>query len=180
MRKFAAIALACCLSAELYADQSEVNVLPPYIAPHVMAEAPVGKAHLSWFGFSVYDIALWSAKPEWSYDTAFALQVRYARTFSAEQLIDSTMDEISKVAQVSEEEAPAYHAALKGLMPGVQEGDTITALYLPRKGLVMFHNGVETGRSKDMAFARRFTDIWLSPDTSHPDIRNALIGASVE
>ena len=45
-----------------------------------------------------------------------------------------------------------------------------------RSHATFFHNGKRLGTIEDGDFGQRFVDIWLSPDTSRPDIRLALIG----
>lgn len=42
-----------------------------------------------------------------------------------------------------------------------------------------FFNGKPTAAINDKAFARLFFGIWLSPKTSAPGLRNALIGKPV-
>jgi hypothetical protein len=61
-------------------------------------------------------------------------------------------------------------------VPDVKEGDRLTGQNLPGVGLKLYVNGVLRTESTDVELARVFFGIWLSPRTSEPALREALLG----
>jgi hypothetical protein len=57
----------------------------------------------------------------------------------------------------------------------VKAGDRITAIHTPGQPVRFFHNGRMTASSEDSTFADPFFGIWLSPKTSEPSLRRALL-----
>ena len=65
------------------------------------------------------------------------------------------------------------------LLPNVRSGEVITGIYLPESGAQFLHQGKAVGEIRELEFARRFFGIWLSPQTSQPQLRQQLLaGAS--
>ena len=62
------------------------------------------------------------------------------------------------------------------LFPDVRAGDRITGVHRPGTGARFFVNGRLQGELPDADFARLFFGIWLSPRTSEPALREALLG----
>ena len=58
----------------------------------------------------------------------------------------------------------------------MRAGDRITGVHLPGEGARFFVNGRLQGELRDADFARLFFGIWLSPRTSEPALREALLG----
>jgi hypothetical protein len=55
--------------------------LPPATLQEAQAElAPLGGVRFRKFGFHVYDANLWASAGKWSWQSPFALDIRYART----------------------------------------------------------------------------------------------------
>ena len=63
------------------------------------------------------------------------------------------------------------------LFPDVGDGDTLVGLHLPGVGARFVLNGQVRGQVDDPLFARLFFGIWLSPQTSEPALRQALLGS---
>jgi hypothetical protein len=51
-------------------------------------------------------------------------------------------------------------------------------LQRPGEAAVFWLNGRLRGEIRDAEFARRFFGIWLSPRTSEPALRSALLGSA--
>ena len=66
---------------------------------------------------------------------------------------------------------------MKQLFPDVQAGDRITGVHRPGVGARFHVNGRLAGEVRDADFARLFFAIWLSPRTSEPQLRAALLGS---
>jgi Chalcone isomerase-like len=68
---------------------------------------------------------------------------------------------------------------LTALFPDVSSGDTLMGAYRPAQGVQLWRRGTawqSVGDITDLALARRFMGIWLSPATSQPAMRAALLG----
>jgi len=108
----------------------------------------------------------------------FAISLRYATDFTASSLVERSIEEMQHSGPLSKEQIASYSKQLGKIFPNVDEDDVITALYLPDKGVIFFYNGKPCGSIKDNAFAIRFLNIWLSPQTSEPQLRQELLGKS--
>jgi hypothetical protein len=62
------------------------------------------------------------------------------------------------------------------VFPDVRQGDRLVGLQRPGTGASFWINGRFQGEVRDVEFARRFFGIWLSPQTSEPAMRRALLG----
>ena len=62
--------------------------------------------------------------------------------------------------------------------PDVNPGERLTGLFWPDEGVRFFHNGRLRADIADAEFARKFFAIWLSPKSSQPKLRLALLGSA--
>jgi hypothetical protein len=69
----------------------------------------------------------------------------------------------------------AWEGQMRALFPDVKPGDRITGVNLPATGAVFWSNGRLLGEVQDTQFAKLFFGIWLSPQTSEPQLRRALL-----
>jgi hypothetical protein len=88
-------------------------------------------------------------------------------------LAQASVQEMQRLAG-DEDRLQDWGAQLARIFPDVEPGDRITGLHLP-SGARFTHNNQEIGRIDDTAFAEAFFGIWLSPRTSAPDLRAALL-----
>jgi hypothetical protein len=64
---------------------------------------------------------------------------------------------------------------MRALFPDVKAGDRITGINQPAVGAVFWSQGRVLGEVRDPAFAKQFFGIWLSPQSSEPQMRRALL-----
>ena len=156
-----------------------VNVpaeLPAQVCSVLESCRMVGKGRLRWWGFHVYDAALWSRDGRWQPDTPHVLDIVYARDISGAQLAATSIDEMRRMGMKDEARLARWDAAMRGVFPDVREGSRLIGLYLPGRG-ALFHSGTrQLGIIEDPEFARRFFAIWLDPRTQTPGLRTALLG----
>ena len=57
-------------------------------------------------------------------------------------------------------------------------GDRLTGLYEPGRGMRLWRGSEPLGASEDAELARLFFGIWLSPRTSEPGLRKALLAGA--
>jgi len=152
---------------------------PAEIAPVIKATEPQGKGALSWMWLTAYHAELWTDQPvgEGALPAPpYALSIVYDMDFTADELLDRSIEEMDKAQSLSDAEKKTYSAQLAAVIPAVKKGDRITALRDAAKQVVMYHNGTQTGVLADAVLADRFLGIWLAPTTSEPKLRMALLG----
>ncbi len=174
-RRNTLVALACLPFGALAqtAQPSELVALP--------GARLLGQGRLTFFGINVYSAKLWvteTFKPEDFISHPVALELEYARSLVGKLIAERSLAEMRKVGQVPDDKADPWLAAMTRIFPDVNKGDRITGLHLPDEGMRFFFNGKARGEIREAAFARLFTGIWLSPRTSEPKLRQALLGTS--
>ena len=95
----------------------------------------------------------------------------------AEAIAKRSIEEMRRVAPFSNEQAERWQAALQAALPDVKPGDTLTGIYRPGGGAVFRMGDKVVGEVADPEFARLFFGIWLSPNTSEPALRQALLAS---
>ena len=156
---------------------ADAETKPAELTKVIKAEAPIGQGAMTKLWFKGYDAALWTDATQWSMDVTYALSLTYGMRFSSEELVERSIEEIERAHKLTDSERSDYSKQLTVLFPSVQKNDVITALSVPKKGVTFFHNGKQTGVITDLVFAKRFMGIWLAPETSAPELRQALLGS---
>jgi hypothetical protein len=138
-----------------------------------------GSGRLRFVGLRVYDIRLWTARQpvgrsDWS--VPLALEIEYARALDGRLIAERSLEEMRRLAPLAPEQAERWLAEMTRLFPDVREGDRLTGVKQPDRGVRFFHNGRLRGEVGDPQFARRFFGIWLAPQTSQPQLREQLLG----
>lgn len=134
-----------------------------------------GSGEMRWFGFAIYGAKLWRSGETWRNDMPYALELTYRRNIGAEQLVETSIEEIARLGEKDEQRLRQWRAALAQVFPAVREGDSIVGVHEPGRGARFFHNGRQTGRIDDAALAAAFFAIWLDPRTKAPDLRARLL-----
>jgi hypothetical protein len=141
----------------------------------------IGTGRLTVWGFQVYDARLW-AQPGFSaadYDrAALALEVSYLRAFKSGDLAERSIKEMRRSKPLSDAQASRWMAELMRVIPDVRKGDRVMGVHQPGVGAAFWVNGKNTGEIQDAEFARLFFGIWLSPNTSEPRLREALLAGA--
>jgi hypothetical protein len=144
-----------------------------------------GSGRLRYFGLHIYDARLWVGEgfvpAQWE-QHRLALELQYARSLRGDLIAERSLEEMRGIAAIDDARAQAWLARMREAFPDVGDGDRLTGLYLPGAGARFFHNGRprsqwQDGERQDAELARRFFGIWLSPRTSQPALRSALLGA---
>jgi hypothetical protein len=156
----------------------------PLVAPaDVRTELPdarrAGALRFTVWGFDVYDASLWVTPgfraDNWS-QRPLALELRYLRSFDGGEIAQRSLDEMRRVAPMSDAQNAQWLSDMKTAFPDVKKGDRMVGIYEPGTGARFFHNGAPTKVVADAQFAQRFFAIWLGPKTSEPAMREALLG----
>lgn len=139
-----------------------------------------GRGRLRFLGLHVYDIRLWTPQPglvpeDWP-RRALALEIEYARSFSARAIAERSLDEMRRVGPLPADLAERWERLLAQTMSDVKAGDRLTGVQQPDGLSRFFHNGEKRGEVRDAEFTRRFFGIWLGDTTSEPALRDSLLG----
>lgn len=139
----------------------------------------LGGGDMTWFGLRIYRATLWSASRPFDAAQPFALQLSYYRSISRERLVSTSMDEIRRLsaAPIPAATLTRWEALLNTAFIDVREGDELTGVYLPGKGMQFYDRQRLLAELDDEALARAFFDIWLNPDSRDQRLRQRLIGA---
>jgi len=179
-RRAVLLTLAAAVCASQVAAQTTAT--PPN---EVRAELPAarlqGQGSLRFLGLHVYDIRLWTPAPLRGDDplrVESALEIEYARRLKGPSIAERSLTEMQRLGEFSDGDGERWLARMKQLFPDVQAGDRITGVFRPGEGARFHVNGRFVGEVRDAAFARLFFGIWLSPRTSEPQLRSALLGSS--
>jgi hypothetical protein len=139
-----------------------------------------GQGRLRYFGLHVYDAALWSPlrlAADSALETPLALELRYARALRGRSIAERSIDEMTRVGEFGAADGQRWLDAMKQVFPDVKPGDRITGIHRPGVGADFYFNGRPCGEVRDAQFAQLFFAMWLSPRTSQPALRSALLGA---
>ena len=139
---------------------------------------PTAPVRLRFWGFDVYDARLWTPQG-FRYSQAtqfpFALELQYLRRLEGGAIASRSLDEMRRLATVTDAQAQSWLLAMREVFPNVSEGDRITGINVPGEGVEFWVNGQRAGDVKDPAFAHLFFGIWLSERTSEPKLRAQLL-----
>lgn len=136
----------------------------------------IGEGQLRWWGFHVYDAALWSSTGRWQERSPYALDIRYARRVTGTQLAETSVDELRRLGIGDEAALARWGAAMKRLFPDVAPGSRLIGVHVPQRGALFYSATTYLGAIEEPEFARGFFAIWLDPRTQTPDLRTALLG----
>ena len=154
---------------------------PPELAQIAGELGLRGQMRFRVWGFEVYDARLWTAPgfaPAQAEGQLLALELRYLRDFAAKDIAERSLKEMRRGAAVAAEQESRWLAEMLRVFPDVRKGDRLLGLQRPGEAAVFWLNGQPRGEIRDAEFARRFFGIWLSPQTSEPALRRALLGAA--
>jgi Chalcone isomerase-like len=139
-----------------------------------------GTATLRVLLFKVYDATLWSATEKANpleEAAPFALDITYALAVKREDLVDTSLQEMTRLRNPNAATLSRWSTSLKSVFPAVVSGDRLLGVSTPGKGARFYHNGKLTGEVTDSVFSEAFFSIWLDSNTKKPDVRRALLGA---
>lgn len=159
-------------------DPGRIKRLQPYLqTPNL-----IGQGKYTYWGFDVYVVSLWAAEPalnaeQWQTQRV-ALELNYLRDFKGADIAKRSIDEIHTQSPLGKSKASTWLKVLEDIFPNVSKGQTLTGIYMPNTGAVFLYDDTLQGEIKDLEFAKRFFDIWLSPQTSAPELRKRLLAVT--
>ena len=159
--------LTCIFSAVTYARE------PVHVQAVLSSAKLQGSGRLTWWGFDIYDAALYRSgnlnSPE------FALDFRYQKSFTGIAIANRSADEMKKLG-VPDMQAALWGKELASFLPNVESGQTLTAIYNPKQGTFFYFDGKQIAFIKGVDFSKAFFGIWFDTKTSAPKLRSELLG----
>ena len=146
---------------------------PPHIKSMMGQVQLQGLGRLNFWGFHVYDANLYRGAAKDSQE--FALELKYQRSFSGEAIASRTAEEMKNLG-VADAQATSWGKELASILPNVEPGQTIAAVYIPKQGTSFFYEGKRISQIQGADFAKAFFGIWLDSKTSVPKLRAELLG----
>ena len=169
----AGLLLTALLAAAL--SGAAAHAAMPQIAPDLPGARVSGQGKFTWFGMKIYDASLWVGEAGYAAGAPFALELRYARSLSGVRIADASADQIEKTGGGTKDQRTLWLGKMRAIFPDVKEGSRITGVFLPG-GAVRFHLDASVlGTISEPGFAQAFAGIWLSPRTTAPQLREALL-----
>jgi hypothetical protein len=156
------------------------SAMPAEVAAELPAARLQGAGRLRFLGLPVYDALLWSGLQKVdgnNANTPLALEIQYLRALPGAQIAERSLAEMRRQSGLATDTAARWLMEMRNIFPDVQRGDRVTGVLQPGRGTRFFINGGFKGEIQDAGFGPAFFGIWLSPQTSEPSLREALLGA---
>jgi hypothetical protein len=154
---------------------------PPEVAAELPGARLLGSGRLTYFGLHVYDARLWVTdgfSADGFAEHPLALELEYARALVGKLIAERSLDEMKRVGGFSDDQGQRWLSAMTRTFPDVGKGTRLTGVHRPGESARFFRDAKPQGEVPDAEFARRFFGIWLSPQTSEPKLRTALLSPS--
>lgn len=101
-------------------------------------------------------------------------EITYLRDIESAELVKRTIEQWQHLG-ISAHIYQPYIGQLKQSWPDINKGDKLT-LVVKNNQSAFYYNNKLTGIIDSKSFASLFLDIWLSKNTSQPDLRAQLLG----
>lgn len=171
--------LVCALGLLAPASARQAAALPAEVQQAAGELSLRGQGRLRVWGFEVYDATLWAApgREAGAIEAGpLALELHYLRDFSARDLAQRSIKEMRLSGEMPAEREQRWLEEMLRVFPDVRAGERLLGVHRPGVGASFWLNGRFRGEVRDPEFAQRFFGIWLSPKTSQPGLRRALLG----
>lgn len=138
-----------------------------------------GEGELRFMGFRVYTARLWvsagARNPADLLQQPIALELRYLRSLLGETIVEGSEKEIARLGFGDAAQRARWSAQMTRIFPSVKEGDRLTGVFEPARGVRFFHNDQPIGAIDDTEFGRAFLSIWLDERTQAPSLRLSVL-----
>ena len=174
---FALLAVALLAAVPVGAQQNAMN---DWHGELPQAQA-VGQGEFRWFGLSIYGATLWSSHKPFDRHAPFALQLTYHRHIGAQRFVDTSIDEMRRLAAknnapLSADQLRKWESYLSRTFPDVSNGDQLIGIFIPGKGCRFYSRDRLLSEIDDPEFADAFFSIWLDPQSRDSELREQLLG----
>lgn len=154
---------------------------PAFVAADVPEARLAGEGEYTWFGMRIYRAQLWVGPLGYqgaaSATAPFVLELRYARALDGKKIAEASYEQMQKIGAGTEAQRLAWLATMRRVFPDVTEGQRIAGAYRAgiAPGVRFYLDDKLLADVSDGDFARAFFAIWLSPASTAPKLRAALL-----
>ncbi|MBR9726586.1 chalcone isomerase family protein [Shewanella intestini] len=136
----------------------------------------VGTGEMAFMWIDIYRATLLTATGQYlNQQLPVALEIEYYRDIDADDLVSATIDQWQHLG-LSQQHIDTYSTRLNEAWPDVKEGDRISFKVDAQGYGVFWYNDHVFYQARDVDFSQAFLSIWLSEQTSEPELRAQLIG----
>ncbi len=158
-------------------EQVNVNLLQAYDNKHTELQM-VGEADMDLLWFSIYSARLMSVDGDYQHSQLpLKLEIQYHRDIEAEDLIEATVDQWQHIG-IANQDIPRLQQQIEQAWPDVKEGDKLSFMMHSDDLGQFYYNDKPLPIIEEPGFSKAFLGIWLSEQTSRPELREQLIGAN--
>jgi len=184
MRRLLSLVLFSCslLSVSAHAAPPASATSPTaFISADVPEARLAGEGDYTWFGMRIYNAQLWVGPQGYqglaSATAPFVLELRYARGLDGSKIAEASYEQMQKIQAGTEAQRLEWLRTMQRIFPDVKQGQRIAGAYRAgvAPGVRFYLDGKVMADVTDGDFARAFFAIWLSPDTTAPKLRSALL-----
>jgi hypothetical protein len=177
----ALLTLTLVLGASLHAP-AMANTPPAGTAAEALSgQRAIGQTLFRWWGLEIYRATLYAGTgfdPLRFDQQRFSLELEYRRAFEGNDIARRSLDEMQGLAPLTPAQSRDWLERMRRVFPDVQPGDRLLGVHEPGAGARFYLNGRLLDAVDDPGFSARFFAIWLSPQTSQPRMRDALIAGA--
>ncbi|MEG1327006.1 MAG: chalcone isomerase family protein [Janthinobacterium sp.] len=154
---------------------------PAFVAADVPEARLAGEGEYTWFGMRIYQAQLWVGPQGYqgaaSATAPFVLELRYARALDGGKIAEASHEQMQKVGVGTVAQRQSWLQTMRRIFPDVKEGQRIAGAYRAgtAPGVRFYLDGKVLADVSDGDFARAFFAIWLSPESTAPTLRGALL-----
>ncbi|WP_261904859.1 chalcone isomerase family protein [Vibrio fortis] len=130
-----------------------------------------GEGEMTYLFWTLYNAELYTTPTR----TEQALKIEYYRDIESKDLVDATQDQWEKLGY-SDSKIKSWIAPLYDMWPNVKQGSTLTIRVSENQQSQFYFDEQPIGTITDTQFGPAFLSIWLSENTSEPELRQQLLG----
>jgi hypothetical protein len=138
---------------------------------------PVGSSLFTYFIWDIYQSKLLTTSAQYPVQyisDSVLYEIKYFKPISATKLVEKTAEQWQHLGY-SATRYEGYLSTLKIMWPDIKPNDTLTLVIKNQKS-AFYYNKKLIGVIASKDFGVMFLDIWLSENTSEPELRLALLG----
>jgi hypothetical protein len=171
-----ALIMASFMVASLIGLPAQASQIPRDVQAQLSAPGKIGQVQVRFLGIRIYSAALFTeqgAPFKWS--RPFALELKYARSFSRDRLVSASISELVRV-EGKRGDHEAIATKLNSCFRDVKARDRFVAVPKGSNGLSFFLNGRQTCRINHSNIRSRVLGIWLADNSRDRGLSRRLRG----
>jgi len=136
----------------------------------------VGEARLKVWLWKVYDSSLYSESGYYQgIEPNLTLQIDYLRNIKSKQLLDRTQQEWQRMSFAADN-IESWIMELSEVLPDIRRGETLSLQVEDDLSSSFYYNSNYLGNINNPEFTQAFLSIWLSSNSSYPEVQAQLVG----